>query len=372
MDVPRVASTAATMNNKLIVIRADASLDIGTGHLMRCLTLADALKAKGHECHFICRRHPGNLIEYVRQQGHMVHALPYVPAAKTDDCLAHARWLGSTQAQDAALCAPIIKMLMPRWLVVDHYALDARWERLIRHYCQKLMVIDDLADRSHQCDVLLVQTFGRNPSAYLAWVSADCTVLCGAHYALLRPEFAASRTYSLERRRSAPLRRVLVTLGGMDKDNVTGQVLKALAATQLPPDCLITVVMGATAPWLEAVQQTANDMPVSTEVRSGVSNMAQLMADSDLAIGAAGATSWERCCLGLPTIMIVLADNQRVIAQALLKAGAAFLADTVTVQGHWLITDQQKGARALSAMSDSAAAITDGLGTSRVINFLSR
>jgi len=363
------------MDSRTAVFRVDASLEMGTGHVMRCLTLANALQAQGRDCHFICREHPGNLIEYVRQQGHKVHPLACISDAAMDETPIHAHWLGATQAQDAVLCAAILSTIQPHWLVVDHYALDAHWEQKLKPYCQNIMVIDDLADRPHQCDVLLDQTLGRDPLDYQPWVPADCRVLCGAQYALLRPEFASQRTYSLQRRCQAPLRHILVSMGGVDKDNATGQILTALATAELPTDCTITVVMGATAPWIEAIRQQVSSMPMAVLVRSGVSNMAQLMADSDLAIGAAGATSWERCCLGLPTIMVVLADNQKTAAAELQKQGAviAFKLDyeSVSELGN-LISRLNGDLTLLTRMSESARKITDGQGVNRVVTLLSR
>ncbi|UTW07486.1 UDP-2,4-diacetamido-2,4,6-trideoxy-beta-L-altropyranose hydrolase [Pseudomonas benzenivorans] len=368
------------------VFRVDASLEIGSGHVMRCLTLAGALKVQGAECHFICREHPGNLIEHIRSKGYGVYTLAQAHQAPDGGAsvltvdegscekvhLAHTHWLGVTQHQDADDCAVILRKLQPDWLIVDHYALDARWQAAHKPYYRKLMVIDDLADRSHLCDLLLDQTSGRSSDDYNPWVPSGCTVLCGSQYALLRPEFAALRPYSLRRRESPKLEHLLITMGGVDKDNATGQVLQALASSELPANCQITVVMGATAPWLTEVRQQAEQLPWPTTVRVGVSDMAQLMADSDLAIGAAGATSWERCCLGLPTIMLVLADNQRAIAQALCTAGAALLADSAMLKERRLITRQQMEPRTLSAMSASAATVTDGLGTSQVITFFNR
>lgn len=309
-----------------VVFRTDASLQIGTGHVMRCLTLADALATNGAECHFICRTHEGNLIDLIRGKGHNAHGLP-VEAAQPASvaALTHASWLSATQAQDAAACAPILATHRPDWLIVDHYALDARWERALAPHYRQLLVIDDLADRPHACDLLVDQTLGRDAADYRPWVPGECRLLCGSQYALLRPEFAALRPYSLQRRTQPVLRELLITMGGVDKDNATGQVLQALRDGPLPADCRITVVMGSTAPWLDEVRRQAQDMPWPTRVLVGVSDMAQLMADSDLAIGAAGATSWERCCLGLPTLMLVLADNQRQIAQGLEKSGAAML-----------------------------------------------
>lgn len=360
------------------VFRADASLQIGTGHVMRCVTLADALAAHGADCQFICRAHEGNVIEFIRSKGYGVHALPNVPAPGAGSTapdpatseLTHSHWLGATQAQDAELCAPILAAQSPDWLIVDHYALDAFWERALAPHYRRLMVIDDLADRPHACDLLLDQTFGREATDYHPFVPAACRLLCGSQYALLRPEFAALRPYSLQRRAQPTLRELLITMGGVNKDNATGQVLQALRSCRLPADCRITVVMGATAPWLDEIRKEAQDMPWPTRVLVGVSDMAQLMADSDLAIGAAGATSWERCCLGLPTIMLVLAENQRKIAEELCEAGAAHLIEVSTLNNQLLIVPDNWEPLFLGAMSAAAAAITDGSRVAQVINAL--
>lgn len=362
-----------------VAFRADASLQIGTGHVMRCLTLADALAARGADCQFICGAHEGNLIEFIRGKGYVAHALPIAheastgltaPGPEASTPLAHSHWLGATQAQDAEACAPILAAQRPDWLIADHYALDARWECALAPHYRKLMVIDDLADRPHACDLLLDQTFGRDAADYRALVPADCHLLCGSQYALLRPEFAALRPYSLQRRAQPALRELLITMGGVDKDNATGQVLHALRTCPLPAESRITVVMGATAPWLEDVRTQAQDMPWPTRVLVGVSDMAQLMADSDLAIGAAGATSWERCCVGVPTIMLVLAENQRKIAEALCEPGAAHLFDASKLNNRPLITHEYLEPLWLGAMSAAAAAITDGLGVAQVIKAL--
>lgn len=369
-------------SRRSIIFRTDASIQIGTGHVMRCLTLADALAAKGADCGFICRAHPGNLIEFIRAKGYVAHGLPVsgteigdgrldisIPGESAAD-LIHSNWLGADRAQDAEACASILAAQRPDWLIVDHYALDARWERALAPYYRKLMVIDDLADRPQACDLLLDQTFGRDAADYLPLVPADCRLLCGSQYALLRPEFAALRPYSLQRRAQPALRELLITMGGVDKDNSTGQVLQALRACPLPADCRITVVMGATAPWLDEVRKQAQDMPWPTRVLVSVSDMAQLMADSDLAIGAAGATSWERCCLGVPTIMLVLADNQRKVAQGLEQSGGAKLINLgqgATTQLRELLLPLIDDPAQLLNMSDCAASVVDGSGVNAVM-----
>lgn len=360
-----------------IVFRCDASIQIGTGHVMRCLTLADALAEKGAECHFICREHTGHLIDVIQQRGHQVHRLPLArelpQQGNVVQQLAHASWLGATQQEDAELCSALLQELQSSWLIVDHYALDERWQKEMRPFCQKIMVIDDLADRQHDCDLLLDQTFGRNSDDYKPFVPEHCQVLCGAEYALLRPEFAQWRDYSLKRREKGQLEHLLINLGGVDKDNITTQILKTLSSASLPESCHITVVMGATAPWVKEVEQQAALMPWPTEVKIGVNTMAELMANSDLAIGAAGATSWERCCLGLPTIMIVLADNQKLAADALDKINAALKLSNDEIFSLALseVFDSIfRNALLLNKISQSAQRVTEGLGTTVIVNKL--
>lgn len=179
-----------------------------------------------------------------------------------------------------------------------------------------------LSDREHDCDLLLNQTFGRDLKGLHSTSSVSCEILCGAEYALLRPGFLSGVSIVLDVEDSQ-LKHLLINLGGVDKDNITTQILIALKQCALPAELKVTVVMGGTAPWIKGVRQQAQDMPWTTEVLVSVNNMAELMAKSDLAIGAAGSTSWERCCLGLPSIMVVLADNQNLIAKDLHNWGAA-------------------------------------------------
>lgn len=364
-----------------VAFRVDASLQIGIGHVMRCLTLADALAAKGASCLFLCKAHEGNLIDYIQRKGHIARSLQSASDTSTvihllsptfdstSTLLAHSHWLGSSQAQDAEACACVLAEYCPDWLIVDHYGLDATWEEALAPYSRHLMVIDDLADRFHQCDLLLDQTFGRQEADYRPLVPQHCRLLCGSKYALLRPEFAALRPYSLKRRTSPALHRLLISMGGVDKDNATSKVLQALRACPLPSDCRIAVVMGATAPWLEDVRNQAENMPWETQVLVDVRNMAQLMSDSDLAIGAAGATSWERCCLGLPTIMMLLAPNQCKIARNLEQAGAARVIDpqkNLTDQLIPILGDIVDRSLRLLPLIESASRITDGSGASIV------
>jgi len=358
-----------------IAFRTDASLLIGSGHAMRCLTLADALKAQGADCHFVSREHPGHLLDAICQRGHVVTALPagtYSSAGADDPSPqpVHAAWLGCAWQFDAEQTGAVLSNLQPDWLVVDHYSLDQRWEQALSPHYRKLLVIDDLADRPHYCDLLLDQNLGRQPAHYIQWVPAHCRLLTGPRYALLRPEFAFLRSYSMQRRQAQPaLRQLLITMGGVDQPNATGQVLQALKTCALPADCRITVVMGVTAPCLQNVQELAAQMPWPTDVVVNINDMAQRMADSDLAIGAAGSTSWERCCLGLPTLMVVLSDNQQASAQALDAAQAARLIGALSDIARQLplAVCELLDSVCQSRMSVAANALTDGHGVKKTL-----
>lgn len=351
-----------------IAFRADASIEIGAGHVMRCLTLANELRLRGGECHFICRAHDGHMAKDISNRGHGVSLLPPVPGGAIDHGDAtYGSWLGGSQEDDALQTAAILAGHSWDWLVVDHYAVDWRWEIVVRGHARKIMVIDDLADRRHEADLLLDQNLGREASQYRNLIPEEAKRLIGPAYALLRPEFRELRNYSLCRRESARPQRILVSLGGMDRSNVTGKVLQALAIAGLPQDVFVIVVLGASSPCLDAVAGLASRMPFPCELRVGIDDMARQMADADLAIGAAGGSSWERCALGLPSVMIVLADNQREIATALHRAGAAILVshdDAGALGGTLLamLSDRQ----AMHRISAAASAQCDGLGACRV------
>lgn len=356
-----------------VSFRADASLQIGTGHVVRCLTLADALRERGARSTFICRPHAGHLLDLIKQRGHEAIALP--PADEAFIAPAdpfHAKWLGTDWASDATQTSQALGEQVVDWLVVDHYALDHRWEQALRSQARHIFTIDDLADRPHDCDLLLDQNLGRKAQDYCGLVSRHTQTLSGPAYALLRPEFAQWREYSLQRRTQPQLKNLLITMGGVDQNNATGQVLDALTRCELPADLRITVVMGPHAPWLAHVQTQAAVMPRPTEVLAGVSNMAQLMAESDLCIGAAGGSAWERCALGLPALVLILAANQHSGAMALQTHGAAlFAADTqhLIAQIKELFTLEIRSS-VLRKMSQTAALLTHGDGASQVVDLL--
>ncbi|RZJ22730.1 UDP-2,4-diacetamido-2,4,6-trideoxy-beta-L-altropyranose hydrolase [Acinetobacter sp. ANC 4216] len=356
-----------------ILIRCDSSIEIGTGHMMRCLTLATALTEQEVQCEFICREHDGNMIEYTEAKGFQVYRLPVFnnllySTQNTES--SYAAWLGTSQEQDAIETINIIKEQKIDWLIVDHYALDETWEKLLRPYCKKIMVLDDLANRRHECDLLLDQNLGRVKEDYHYLVPKYCHIFIGPEYALLRPEFTEWREYSLKRRIKGDLKRLLINLGGVDKDNVTSQVLTVLQEADLPKDLEITVIMGNMAPYLEQVKDLASKMPRPTQVLVGVGNMAEVMANSDLAIGAAGSTSWERCCLGLPTLVMVLAENQSAGAKALYQQSISLIVNSPNS----LIKELTKitNIQLLKLLSHNASTLTKGMGVKDLVDSLKR
>jgi UDP-2,4-diacetamido-2,4,6-trideoxy-beta-L-altropyranose hydrolase len=309
-----------------VAFRVDASHQIGAGHVMRCLTLADALRATGAICRFVSREHVGNLNALVQARGYDVISLPALSLMTSDDAQPYAKWLGATWQDDVEQTLVAIRVYTrPHWVVVDHYALDEKWENAIKGDCERILVIDDLASRPHSADIVIDQTFGRKPEDYRALVPQNCEIRCGIEHVLLRPEFDEWRPASLARRTSGTLKKILVSLGGVDKDDISRQILLALDQCGLPTDIEVCVVLGQSSPWIAEMRQLIKTLHYKVELKVAVNNMAELLAGCDLAIGAAGTSAWERCSLGVPTIMLVLADNQREIAARLSATGAAQL-----------------------------------------------
>ncbi len=347
-----------------VVFRVDASLQMGTGHVMRCLTLAQVLKDNGANVEFICRKHEGNLIDKIRSNGFIVFELELPIENKVDNKLFYSHWLETTQQQDAQDCLSALQPTKIDWLIVDHYGIDVDWQQDLKIHYDQLMVIDDLADRKHQCDILLDQNFGRQHQDYEALLPKSCELLLGSQYALLRPEFSKWRKYSLERRTHPIFQQLLINMGGVDADNITEQILEELEKCNLPSDINITVVMGESAPHIESVKARADALPYKVEVKVDVDNMAEIMANADIAIGAAGSTTWERCCLGLPTIQIVIAKNQNIVAELLARKKAIKLLEEMEQ-----LPDMIEYATSwMKKITNVAKQVSDGLGSSKVVN----
>jgi UDP-2,4-diacetamido-2,4,6-trideoxy-beta-L-altropyranose hydrolase len=340
------------MSNELgqtIVFRADASTTIGGGHLSRCLALADSLIADGARCSLATVRETGRVVQW---RGRFDAQSIELPAGA--DAAAEARILAARFATGVD------------WLVVDHYGRDATFESQCRPWARNILVIDDLADRAHDCDLLLDQTSTGRVDDYRPLVPADCRLLLGPSYALLRPQFRRHRQQVPSK--AGTLRRVFVSFGAVDAHDFCSIALQAVAETGL--DIPVDIVIGRQAPHRSRVEALAASLPASVTVHSDVGDMAALMAKADLAIGAAGVTSWERCALGLPTIVVAVAENQRLVAAELRARGAALvLGDACTVTAAELTDAVQSLARDTArreSMSAAGLAMCDGLGAERV------
>lgn len=340
-----------------VVIRVDASTDIGTGHVMRCLTLATALKNNQHDVTFICRELAGNLINHIKQCGFDVISLKKTEnTSGSNNDASHANWLQVSWQDDANECNPSLSASDKiDWIIVDHYALDKKWESALKHHCSYMMAIDDLADREHVVEILLDQNLYSNmEQRYINLITEGCLSLTGPKYALLRKEF----TTLLNRVKTrTQLNNILVFFGGVDAHNLTLKTITAIQ--QLKENININIIIGNTNPNKQTVLDACSRYE-NMQCHINVSCMAEFMLQADLAIGAGGTTTWERCYLGLPAIVFTIAQNQAAVNQAVAEQGACILAgDTnITEAG---ITAQLKyiidSPKLLSEMSASALSI---------------
>jgi UDP-2,4-diacetamido-2,4,6-trideoxy-beta-L-altropyranose hydrolase len=323
-----------------VLFRADASITIGSGHIMRCLTLADVLHQQGATVQFACYTEPGDLCDFIEHQGYSVQRL---------------------STRDARIRTSV------EWLVVDHYALDASWEGQMRAYAKHMLVIDDLANRPHNCDVLLDQNlYHAMEHRYQDLVAPQCRQLLGPDYALLRPEFYQVRQTLAQR--TGEIQRLLVFMGGSDPSNETTKALKAIQALKVS-DWSIDVVVGNSNPNKHAIEQLCQKIP-STSFHCQVSNMAELMGKADLAIGAGGSACWERCCLGLPSLVVTIAENQKEVAQILHERSCHLLLGTAQEISSQLIEESLYNAMHNSLLmcnlSENGKILVDGIGTKKV------
>ena len=340
----------ATAKPARVLFLADSGPEIGGGHLMRCLTLAGALQAHGAVCAFVTRPDAAKVLE--------VFAGPEV-----------VRLIAA--GGDAQVLARQAEVLAADWdadaVVVDHYGLNAYHEGRLRAGGRRIVVIDDLADRRHDCDLLMDATPGRTPQDYRALLPAAAVVLTGPGHALLRPPFAAAREGALARRGGqGPARRVLVSLGLTDVRGITGRVFHLIRPAL--GDLELDIVLGRSAASLTWLQQLSTENP-RIRVHVETAGMARLMTDADLAIGAGGSSTWERACLGLAAIDLILADNQRAVALDLDRQGATL---AIEVQGDGFAQRMTTAFARLTAESDlrtalsrTSAALCDGLGAGR-------
>lgn len=274
---------------------------------MRCLTLADELKQRGAQVRFVSRNLPVHLRDMLVAKEMEFVLLESPVSAQVADDLAHAHWLGVSQAQDAQDTIQALSDQAWNWLIVDHYALDTRWEAALRDMCDGILVVDDLADRQHDCDVLLDPNFYVDMERrYVGQVPAHCRLLLGPSYALLRDEFRRLRAQV--KPRTGQVKRVMVFFGGVDANNYTERAIHVLASTGIG-GLIVDVVIGAQHAHGTEIEAVCLKHNFNCHVQTD--RIAELMAMADLAIGAGGSATWERCSLGLPSLTICAAANQQ-------------------------------------------------------------
>jgi UDP-2,4-diacetamido-2,4,6-trideoxy-beta-L-altropyranose hydrolase len=353
------------------VFRVDSSDKIGSGHLIRCLTLAGALRDVGALCSFICRSLEGNLNHLVVSEGFRLNELAK-PVAGTKETYEnepyHSFWREVDWAVDAAETLSVLSELNPKWLVVDHYGLWYDWQVAVGSGF-KIMVIDDLADRKHHCDLLLDQNLGSDALGYKNLIPSGCATLLGPDYALLRPEFKEYREASLARRVDHGIDNILINFGGGDPDNHIARVLRALLSIDISSNVTISIIFGGLSAINEEHKQLISQFSNTITSYGMVSNMAEMLSVSDLVIGAAGSSSWERCCLGVPSIIFPVALNQSRIAEQLAKCGAAIaLTNQDFSNGNLgLLVNQMLQSQGLGKMSKIATTVCDGNGMAKIL-----
>lgn len=352
-----------------IAFRVDASMQIGTGHVMRCITLADALADDDTKIHFICRHLPDSLEKMLLAKGFDVSILPMSEESSEELPLSHSDWLGVTQDVDSKATLQLIQDKGYDWLIVDHYALDISWENVLRMSVKKIMVIDDLADRQHNCDVLLDQNLYLDQELrYTSRVSSQCRTLIGPRYALLRKEFAEYR--NKVKPRENKVTRILVFFGGVDAQDFTTKTILVLSQIT-EHKFFVDVVIGDQHSNKEEIIALCQRLSYSCHVQT--TKMAELMANADLSIGAGGGAVWERACLMLPTLSIPIAQHQIKQLGDIALTGVTYTFDaedytTDKIKKHVEVLIENNALRGL--LSGRSSETVDGKGVSRVVKFL--
>lgn len=361
-----------------VVFRTDASVQIGTGHVMRCLNVAEVLREQGIECYFITRDHPGNIQDLISKKGYQVFSLENKPnffsptKSSHEKKLDHSEWLGVSQEQDAIQCKEILKEIYPDWIVVDHYGLDAYWENSLRDFAGQILVIDDLADRHHDCDLLLDQNVMSRSieEKYKALVPEHCKLLLGPKYALINQEYSRLRSTLPER--DGPVSRVLIFVGGSDHYGLTEKYFDVLCLKEYL-HIRVDIVLGNRYSREKVINEKA-DKRGNSKVYRALPSLAPLMMKSDLMLGGGGITNWERMCLGLPAIVSSIAKNQVSTSEKLSELDciyylgeSEYLACSTIREAMDLFVNNKSNIKKLSCINTK---FVDGHGISRLISYM--
>ena len=278
-----------------VVFRVDASVEVGFGHLSRCINLAEVLRSRGNEVSFVCRDEQVKSFQALEDRLFATVLLPMLAVGEPVN-----------QQEDAQQTIQALRGERPEWLIVDSYTLDKNWERLLRPHVAKIVVIEDLSGREHDCDLLLDQNYSeRSAASFEKFVPNTCELLLGPRFALIGEQF--QRLRMLKSKPTPELKRIFVFCGGSDPQNLTQQVIDEISCSELS-NVAVDVVVGAQNKTFD--REAALKLNANIEVHDASGEFARIMSIADLAIGAGGTTSWERMCLGVPSIVVSIAENQ--------------------------------------------------------------
>ena len=290
------------------IFRTDASIKIGSGHVQRCLTLANELTKEGIRVEFFCRNLISNMKSFIIAKGFKVNESFFELSTKNQSPN-NSKTPELDEKLDQLKDVSILKSLIKKKIsivIIDHYEIDFKWETAIRPFVNSIFVIDDLANRKHECDFILDQNRFEDENAYDNLIPSRAIKLFGPKYALLRNEFLVERKKGLVKRNK--IKRIFVFFSGVDEPGLTILALQALIYKKFN-HLIIDVVVGSQNPNMDkikAITKTYKNMNLYVQV----DNIAKIMKKADLAIGSGGVNAWERICLKLPSIVIEMADNQ--------------------------------------------------------------
>ncbi len=346
--------------SNIAFFRVDSAHCMGVGHVMRCIALADGLSKNDWDCHFICKQHKGSIHKIIEQHGHGVSLLDidssFIGLSEYEG------WVGSTQIDDAKASLSSIKHAA-NLLIVDHYGLDEVWEKLVKPKVGLIIVIDDLANRAHACDILIDSKYGRLGDDYLDYIDGSTVLLVGAQYCILRNEFPELIDLAKEKRKKTKkIKTILINFGGTDPKGYSELAFDMITNNFSEID--IEIVIGSNHSCLEKFKRNKSRnirVHIDTEV------MASIILRCDFAIGSYGGSSWERCLLGLPSIGILSADNQKFIARSLHESGASKCINKEELfdELHAILNGDFSWWK---IMSQNAFNICDGKGVSRILS----
>ncbi|MDC1418102.1 UDP-2,4-diacetamido-2,4,6-trideoxy-beta-L-altropyranose hydrolase [Candidatus Thioglobus sp.] len=350
-----------------IIIRATASKKMGSGHIMRCITLAEELSKKNDNIiEFVTQKYPENLDDLIKKKGFIVHSIDASISRNEEGIVSEI----FEQEKDAYDTINAIKSQKIDWVIIDHYSIDYNWQEKLRPYTKKIMAIDDLANRKHNCDILLDQNYSSNEMRYENFVKSDTVKLLGPRFALLRKEF-----YELRKKRKkiiSKVKRVFIFFGGSDSDNLTSKSIKIFSKPDLSYLDL-DVVIGSINPHKKEVSALVAAHS-NAKLHIQVDNIAELMSDADIALCAGGSSTWERMSVGLPSIVVTIADNQDKLSNDLDKDGYINWLGRINKVNFMMIEDALRhvilNPQQLELQSQKCKSLVDSLGSKRVSNLL--